>query len=192
MKRTTREVAAKKAAKHPRVRSEITRLTMEMLPKVEDMRRAYDHALAVILRLTVESPDDRLRFDAARWIRTECEKNGRLAAEIVTESRARVARESPEQIIAELRAIYAKALGPQPAGEPLTLEVAVEGVAPEANCVSAESPDVLADASGAEKLASYDSAESEGRPEADESGPLFRRVAVPGTFPPKFRRVRVR
>jgi hypothetical protein len=67
-----------------------------------------------------------------------------------------------------------------------------EGAASEADGESAESPDELADVSGAEKLASCDSAETDGRPDVDESGPMFRRVAIPGTFPPRFRRVRIR
>src|SRR6516165_1940673 len=73
MKRSTLETAAKQLAKKTRVKAEIERLTLEMLPRVEDMRRAYDHAFSTILKLTIESPDDRLRFDASRWLRAEYE-----------------------------------------------------------------------------------------------------------------------
>jgi hypothetical protein len=80
MKGSTLETAAKQLAKKTRVKAEIERQTLELLPWVEDMRAAYDHAFSTILRLTIESPDERLRFDAARWLRAEYEKREQLTA----------------------------------------------------------------------------------------------------------------
>ena len=65
LQRASREVAAKKLAKKPKVRGEIERLTLQLLPHVKDLKAAYAHAFSTIVRLTLESADDRLRFDAA-------------------------------------------------------------------------------------------------------------------------------
>jgi hypothetical protein len=194
MKKGTLDTVAKKAAKNPRVKAEIGRLTLEMLPRVEDMRAAYHHAFSTILKLTIDSQDDRLRFDAARWVRAEYEKRERLAPDIVTESHAESAPESAERVIEALRGLYAKAFGTQQAGEPLMLEVEVEGTVPEGDCAPVESPDGHTDASGAEEPASSkgDSTETDRCPDGEQSEPMFSWVPVPGRFPPKFRRMRIR
>jgi hypothetical protein len=123
MKKSTREVAAKKVAKRPQVKAEIERLTLELLPPVQDMRASYHHAFSTILKVTMESPDDRLRFDAARWLLAECERRGQLSER--QEQRAeKAAPEGTEAVIAELRALYAKAgLRPRDTEAPLVVEV---------------------------------------------------------------------
>ena len=129
MKRSTRAVAAKKLAKKPKVKGEIERLTLELLPQVQDMRAAYHHAFSTVLKLTMETPDDRLRFDAARWLLAECERREQLAArrEQLAE---RAAPERTEAVIAQLRTLYIKAgLRPPDEEDPLVVEVDAESEA---------------------------------------------------------------
>jgi hypothetical protein len=122
MKKGTLDTAAKKAAKNPRVKAEVERLTLELLPPVEDMRRAYDHAFSTIVRLTIDSTDARLRFDAARWVVAQCEKREELEEKqrVPAGDAVPVNRES---IIQELRGLYRKAL-PERAHEQPLVEVA--------------------------------------------------------------------
>jgi hypothetical protein len=185
MQKATREVAAKKLAKKPRVKSEIERLTLELLPRVEDMRAAYDHAFSTILKLTIESPDDRLRFDAARWLRAEYERREQLVEKALPGP--------TEAVIADLHRLYEKALGPRDAENPLVLEVDAESEAAVTPGPPSE-PSQLAANALAEEPADADGGpvQRETRLNSLDSEPVFRRELIPGRFPPQYRRVRIR
>jgi len=53
MKKGSLEVVSKKAAKHPKVKAEIERLLIQLLPPVPDMRAAYEHAFATVIKLSI-------------------------------------------------------------------------------------------------------------------------------------------
>ena len=184
MQKATREVAAKRLAKKPLVKSEIERLTLEMLPPVEDMRAAYQHAFSTVVKLTIESPDDRLRFDAARWLRAEYERREQL-----------IEKELPgrNELITDLRRIYEEALGPRDVGKPLVLEVDAESEA-RATSTPPPEPSQLAVNALADEPAETDGgpAERETHLNARDDEPIFRREAIPGRFPPAYRLVKVR
>jgi hypothetical protein len=193
MKQATREVAAKKLAKKPKVRGEIERLTLELLPPVQDMRAAYHHSFSTIVQLTLESADDRLRFDAARWLLAECERREELAArrEQLAEKAAPVRTEA---IIAELRLLYEKAgLRPRDVEAPLVVEVDAES---EAALTAAPAPELSAFAAGtvAGEASEADSRPAERETCLDSQGTerMFREEPVPGTFPQRFRKVPIR
>jgi hypothetical protein len=80
MKKSTLDSVAKKAAKKPRVKAEIERLTLELLPAPEDMRAIYAHGLAVIIQLSITAEDARVRLRAAEWLCSEAEKREKLEA----------------------------------------------------------------------------------------------------------------
>jgi hypothetical protein len=185
MKRSTLETAAKQLAKKTRVKAEIERLTLEMLAPVEDMRRAYEHAFSTILRLTIESSDDRLRFDAARWLRAEYERREQLAEK---------APPGPtEAVIADLRRLYEKALGPRDEENPLVLEIDAENERAVTLAPPPEPSQLAANALAEEPADADDSpTERETRLNSQDSEPMFRREAIPGRFPPEFRKVRIR
>jgi hypothetical protein len=193
MKRSTREVAAKKLAKRTGVKAEIQRLTLELLPKVEDMRAAYEHAFSTIVRLTIESPDDRLRFDAARWLRAECEKQEQLTYKAGSRLTVQAVPESTESVLEALRKLYEKAGITRGVGSPLMLEVDAEVASPETNGPSINALREFAEAPVLEQDASSERpvGEGEASPNAPE-GPMFSRVSIPGRFPPQFRKVRIR
>jgi hypothetical protein len=172
MKQSTRETAAKQAAKNPRVKAEIERLTLELLPKVEDMRAAYEHAYSTILKLTIESPDDRIRFDAARWLRAEYEKREQLSDE--------PAPDPTQETLAALHELYERVMRTPGMQPPLTLEVGPEDNAPE---TASPPSDLSADAAVAEAALPEDrSGEVEERPDVRERDTM--RSHVPGRFPP--------
>jgi hypothetical protein len=178
MKKGTLDTTAKKLAKKPKVAAEIERLTLELLPPVTDLKRAYDHALSTILRLTIESPDERLRFDAARWLVVQYEKREELEQKqsVPTGGVVEVNREA---IIQDLKELYRRAL-PEPVNETPLVEAVAE------------------DLPGGEHSAPEDEAENPvGSVCAEEdratiaptpAPPATERRAIPGYFPPKFRR----
>jgi hypothetical protein len=174
MKKSTLEAEAKKAAKHPKVRAEVARLTLELLPPVENLRAAYQHALSTILRLTIDSRDDRLRFDAARWLVAQYEKREELEERRVpTGSVVEVNREA---IIQDLKELYRRAL-PELVNEPPLVEVVAadgESYAPEDE---AENP-----------VGSVRAEEDHATIAPTPAPPATERRAIPGYFPPKFRR----
>jgi hypothetical protein len=183
MKRGTRETAAKQAAKNPRVKAEIARLTLELLPPVEDLHAAYEHAFSAILKLTLESRDDRVRFDAARWLRAEVERQEQKLAATRPEPEA-------ERMLAALRALYARIEGcagaPVQALEMVTEVADADGSPAVPTETTMSAPEVHAEAEGSEM--GDDCSDTE-KPSAQ---PEFRRVPIPGHHPPKFKTIRVK
>jgi hypothetical protein len=165
MKRSTLETAAKQAAKNPRVKAEIDRLSIELLPQVKDMRAAYEHAFCTILKLSIESRNDRLRFDAARWVCAEFEKRQQLTRSAPTVS--------VESLLDDLRDFCERESGRGTEEEPLVLEAVAQDEALEPLVKSQPEPAGPGAA-------------------APDSEPAFQVVCVPGRFPPAYRKVRVR
>jgi hypothetical protein len=190
MKKSTRETAAKQLAKETLVKDEIERLSVSLLPKVENARACYEHAYGTIVKLTIESPDDRLRFDCAKWLRAEYEKRALLTADTVMEPTSKGTPDSTEEVLASLRRLYTKAMIPPAVENPLTLAVDAEGVTPEADARSSEALNEPPEVPRAEESESLEpgSAENEAWADGPEEKPVFRRVPVPGHFPPKFKR----
>jgi hypothetical protein len=192
MKRSTLETTAKKAAKNPQVKAEIERLTLELLPPVEDMKRAYQHALATIVRLTIETPDDRLRFDCARWLLTECQRQEQLTQR-QEQLPEKAAPERTEAIMADLRRLYEMALGPRDAENPLVLEVDLRSEEAITHTPPLAPSQLAADTAVDEAVeADGGHADCETHLDSPESEPMFRRELIPGRFPPTYRRVRIR
>lgn len=176
MQKATRQVAARRLAKRPGIKSEIERLTLQLLSPVEDMQAVYHHAFSTIVQLTLESADDRLRFDAARWLLAESERREQLAQrrEKLVE---KAAPERTETVIAQLRQLYAVAgLSPRDTETPLVVEVNAES---ESEAEESAEADV-------------DPVEAESSADSHKNEPLFRREPVPGTFPQRFRKVPIR
>jgi hypothetical protein len=192
MQKATRQVAARRLAKRPGVRTEIERLTLELLPPVQDMRAAYHHAFSTIVQLTLDSVDDRLRFDAARWLLAECERREQLAQQ--QELAEKAAPDRTEAVIAELRGLYAMAgLRPRGTEAPLVMEVDAESESAVNPAPPPEPSQFAADAL-AEEPADADGGptERETRLNSQDSEPMFRREQIPGRFPPQYRRVQIR
>jgi hypothetical protein len=113
---------AKRAAKHPGISARIEELELERFPAVEDMRAVYEHGLAVIVRLSKTAKDSRVQLQAGMWLCAEAEKRAALEASRLEKVRP---PERREDVIAELRAIYQRAL-PNSDPAPLVEEVRAE------------------------------------------------------------------
>jgi hypothetical protein len=175
MKKGTLDTTAKKLAKKPRVGAEIDRLTLELLPPMQDLRQAYEHALSTIVKLTIDSPDERLRFDAARWLVAQYEKREELEEKRQVRVGG-VVEMSREAILEQLRALYRQNLPERRNQPPLVEVVAVEDT-PSGDSSACEEEQTPA-ASGEEVHATPTPA----------SAPRVReRITPPGYFPPKFR-----
>jgi hypothetical protein len=111
-KRETAVRNAKRKAKHVEVRAAIEEMQLQLMPAPDDMRAVYAHGLATIIQLSNSCEDSRTRLAAAQWLcaeaKEQAEKRQTLEAARGTNPR--------EEIIAELRALYRKAL---PEREPL-------------------------------------------------------------------------
>jgi hypothetical protein len=184
MKKGTLEVEAKKVAKHPKVQAEVARLTLQLLPPVEDMRAAYEHAFSTVLRLTIESPDERLRFDAARWLRAEYERNKELAYEHST-SKVQEELESGRRALAILHTLYEQMDRPA-AEEPLTLETE-EGMVLSTISDLVQTPREL---TNPVEVKGTQEPDIRGRENESHSEPRAKRVPIPGSFPPRFKTIR--
>jgi hypothetical protein len=184
MKRSTRETAAKQTAKIPKVAAAIEKLTLELLPPMEDLRAVYQHSLSAIAKLSIESRDDRVRFDCARWLRAECERNQQLACER-TPPAVQEELETGRRALAILHALYAQMDQPASQG-PLTLETQ-EGMVQSATGDLVQTPRELTTPVEVKGGQGPDS----GRPENEpHSEPREKRVPIPGSFPPRFKIVR--
>ncbi len=160
---------AKRARRHPGIAARIKELQVELMPAPQDMRQIYEHGMAVVLQLSVASPDHRVRLRAAQWLCAEAEKREKLTPETVP--RAPAEPMPTEAVIANLRELYRKAGMSPLAQEPLVVEVA-EDKTPEAG-----------------SAADRESAE-EGLPPAEqESAPMSYHLPIPGQFPQKFRQI---
>jgi hypothetical protein len=105
---------AKRSAKHPGIAARIKELQLELLPAPADMEQVYEHGLATVIQLC-SCEDSKIRLMAAERLMAEAkeqqEKRRTLEATKVPDQR--------EEILAELRSLYRKAL---PEQEPLVVE----------------------------------------------------------------------
>jgi hypothetical protein len=108
--------AATRASKSPAVQAEIRRLLADPIildtsPKADDPRALREHAVASMIRLTKHS-DGVIAAHAAEWL---------IAfADSLEAARARKPKTDAEQVISELRELYAKALNEPPLVEAVT------------------------------------------------------------------------
>jgi hypothetical protein len=96
------------------------------------MVRICEHALSTVVKLTVESRDERLRFDAARWLVAQYEKREELEQKrhVPGEGVMEVNRDA---IIEELKGLYRRALPEHVKEPPLVELVAAEGAPDDAS-----------------------------------------------------------
>ena len=115
---------AKRSARHPGIAARIKELQLELLPDPGDVRAIRAHAMAVIVGLSLNAQDEKVRMRSAEWLH---EETGRQIAEQERLEGARVvpAANSPEAIFEELRGLYQKALpGAAQEQEPLVVKAA--------------------------------------------------------------------
>ena len=100
---------AKRSARHPGIAARVQELQLELLPDPGDVRAIRAHAMAVIVGLSLNAQDEKVRMRSAEWLH---EETGRQIAEQERLEGARVvpAANSPEAIFEELRGLYQKAL----------------------------------------------------------------------------------
>jgi hypothetical protein len=184
---------ARRTRKHPLVAQRIAELQVKLMPGPEDMRALYQHSLAVGLQLTVMAKDEKVRLSAARFVAAEAEKSRKLEEEVRKPADRELAEE-PEEIIAELRCLYAQALPGK--AEPSVLEGETEEVVEEEErkleeTLAAGDGDVAE--SAAEFLEEIRAVEAE-VPEPPEPQVLYveKCISKPGHFPPRFVKIAVR
>jgi phage terminase small subunit len=194
---------ARRLAQKGEVRAAIEKMQLQLLPDPGDVRGIRAHAMGVIVRLSLEAEDEKVKLQAARWLH---EETGRQIAErerlekIQQQSAPR--RESDAEIIAELRMLYAKALPSAPESE--LLEAVSDGTADgQPGEATAENlpqvAELLAEvAASAEPTRAEDEAPEPGENAtvdvssgAEKLNPAvqYRRERIPGYFPAKYRRV---
>jgi hypothetical protein len=176
---------SRRALKHPGIAARIKELQLELLPAPEDMRAIYQHGLATILQLSISAEDGRVRFRAAEWLCQEAEKRLRLEAD-------RPPNQS-DQVLADLRALYQKALTAQePPLEPLVLEVRDEPTVQDAEgTLGGPGLESSGETASEDEVSLYPPAAEgvEGVRTTTGSAPApYIMECVPGHFPPKFRR----
>jgi hypothetical protein len=182
MKKGTLEVEARKTAKHPRVKAEIERLLLQMLPAVSDMKRAYQHSFAAILKLSIDSTSEQMRFKCACWLRRECERQSQLLAAVRPEP-------EEERMLAALRTLYVQIEGG--ASHPAQALEMVDDVA-DADGSPAEVAETTMAAAEVHGEAEDSERDDDHCEEEESSQPAFRRGPVPGHYPPKFKTIRVK
>src|SRR5215831_2766288 len=177
-------------AKHPRIAAAIQEMQLQLLPALKDMEQVYAHGLATVIQLC-SCEDSRIRLMAAERLMAEAKEQAEKRRELEAGRAARTG-ESHEEIMAQLRMLYAKAL---PEREPLVVEVsdgAADGQAGEAateNLAQVTGP-LMEVAAGAEPARAEDEAPEPGEPAMVEDSPVqFRLERIPGFFPARFRRV---
>jgi hypothetical protein len=199
-KRETRVRVAKKTAKHPEIRAAVEKMQLQLLPDPGDVREIRAHAMGVIVKLSLEAGDEKVRLAAATWLHEETGKQIAERERLEKTQQQRPPRwESDAEIIAELRMLYAKAL---PKREPELLETVSDwtadgqaGEAPAENLPQVAGP--LAEVrAGAEPVCGEDEPPESGETAAVEV-PLvaeklnpavqYRMERIPGCFPAKYR-----
>jgi phage terminase small subunit len=117
---------ARRLAHKGEIRAAIEKMQLELLPQPKDLRAINEHAMAVIVRLSLEAEEEKVKLAAAQWLH---EETGRQIAERERlekiQQQRPVRRENQEGVIAELRMLYAKAL---PGRRPPLLETVAEKV----------------------------------------------------------------
>jgi hypothetical protein len=99
-------------------------MRQQLLPDPGDVRDLHAHAMGVVVELSLHSPDHRVRFQAATWLREETGKLIEERKKLEQAVEPSVAQER-SVLVAELREIYATAL-PKFAQRPLVEEVVAE------------------------------------------------------------------
>jgi len=178
---------AKRAAKHPQIAARIKALQTELLPSPDDVAKIRGHALSVAIRLSLSSPDDRIKLKAATWLYQEAEKWAALEA---AKPRDHAARPGDERatIIAELSALYRKALPDRE--PPLVEEVRSAPTAYEAEGMPASEME-LPEESSMELSCETAAVEDVEEPVATMAPEQYtmERTTPAGFFPAKFRKV---
>jgi hypothetical protein len=104
---------AKRSGKHPGIVAQIEAMQLKLLPAPEDLKAVYAHGVATIIELSNSCEDGKVRLSAAQWLCAEAERQAEKRR--VLEAGKKEEREQPqEEIIAELRALYRKALPERP------------------------------------------------------------------------------
>jgi len=113
---------AKRAAKHPGISARIEELELEPCPAAKDPQALYEHGLATIIQVSKSPEERRVQLQAGMWLCAEAEKRAALEASRLEKVRP---PERREDVIAELRAIYRRAL-PDSDPAPLVEEMRAE------------------------------------------------------------------
>jgi phage terminase small subunit len=193
---------AQRLAKNAEVRASIEEMRDRLLPSPGDLKKINEHAMGVIVRLSLEAVDEKVKLAASKWLHEETGKQiaERERLEKLQQQRA-PRRESQEEIIAELRMLYAKAL---PKREPELVETVRDwtadkqgGEAAAENLLRVAGPLAEVAVEG-EPARAEDETPEPGEPAtvevssvADTLKPAarFRMERIPGYFPARYRRV---
>jgi hypothetical protein len=114
--------SARRLAQHAEVRAAIEEMKVQLLPDPGDVRAIHAHAMAGMFQLSLMAEDEKVRFAALEWLHEETRKQ--MAERERLEGAKRRQEEPAVEVIAELRALYAKALPEHK--EPLVVETATE------------------------------------------------------------------
>jgi phage terminase small subunit len=180
---------ARRLAQNPQVRAAIREMRRQVLP-APDIGACYQQLLTSALKLAETASDDKTRLGALQWAGATLEKirklkeAARTAEQATKPEGAEKPEEEREQIIAELRSIYASAL---PRGGGGTGSGKRRGG--NSGCGSRRSAE-----SGAELLAEIRRPREEEDPEppAPQVRYIEKCISKPGHFPPRFVRIAVR
>ena len=181
--------SARRLAQHAEVRAAIEEMQVQLLPDPGDVREIRAHAMGVIVRLSLEAEEEKVRLAAAQWLHEETGKQiaerERLKAEPPRE-------ESAEEVIVQLRKLYATVLGEQ---VPLVEAVSDGTVAEEATGLLGGG-EPSGESSNEEASWTSPSAKGEegsgGTTAPASSTFTMQRITPPGYFPAKFKRVPAR
>jgi hypothetical protein len=170
--RATQTVDAYRLSKRPKVQQEVARLLQQRAFPADDYKRLQETAIAALTEILLYAPDSRVRLKAGSILLA-------YAAAGLEKPRETPAAQPPDhtsEVIAELRGLYAKALGtePPPLVEPVEVEAAEQ---PAGDYPEPEVPE---------------NPEPEPKAAGSTSAAHFQLERIPGRFGPgQYRRVRV-
>jgi hypothetical protein len=183
----TTAVAAYRLSRRPKIKTEVERLLRQRELPADDYRRIRAVAVAGLTEIFLQNPDPRLRAKVGSLLLGYADAGLKFqpAPPVKTTN-----EDELDQLVDEILRIQRRAAGQGP--EPLTLEMEVTDVL----SVQAEPGDQPAAAEDLTTSEPTDDAPcASGSSEADSRRPepkqRFERVPIPGTFPIRFRRVRV-
>jgi hypothetical protein len=195
--RATQTVDAYRLSKRPKVRREVARLLQQRAFPADDYKRLQETAIAGMTEIFLYDPDARVRLKAGALLLAYAAEGLKLRPQSSAEDRA-VDSQERAIITAELRTIYARA----------GLTWHGEDAAPEHPEVIAREQELMVEPAEEEAEPLVEAAEIESalhEDEAPEPEPAmaegsfiaehrnpavqFRLEAIPGYFPPKYRRV---
>jgi hypothetical protein len=203
----TQATNAYKLSRKPKIKTEVARLLQQRAFPADDYKRLQETAIAGMTEMFLYDPDSRVRLKAGALLLAYAAEGLKLRPQPSAEDRA-VAQERAI-ITAELRKIYARAgltwHGEDAAPEhpeviareqELMVEPAEESEGGKAAVPSTPPPEPgqLAVNASAEEPAETSGGLSERETHLNtrDDEPTFRREAIPGRFPPAYRRVRIR